>query len=157
MKVSVGDPAPEFTLQDQTGTKWSLADHRGSPVVLYFYPKDDTPGCTSQASDIRDNWDAFSEHGAHVVGISPDDVHSHTAFADKYNLPHRLLADPDHSVLEAYGAWGERSVYGKTFMGVIRSSVVVDAQGRVAAVFDKIKPEQQAERALATLDALRSA
>ena len=154
MKVEVGAKAPQFTLLDQDGAKWSLKDHKGSPVVLFFYPRDETPGCTRQSCDVRDNWDDFTELGAEVVGISPDDHHSHAAFAARHDLPHTLLADPERKVLDKYGAWGEKSMYGKKFMGVIRSSVVIDASGKVAAVFPKIRPEKQSEKTLAVLRAL---
>ena len=148
MEVTVGATAPQFTLVDQDGEKWSLKDHRGTPVVLYFYPKDDTPGCTTQACDIRDNWGEFTELGVEVVGISPDDVHSHGAFAKRYELPHRLLADTDRKVINKYGAWGEKNMYGKKFMGVVRSSVVIDGRGKIAAVFGKIQPAQQSKKSL---------
>ena len=151
MTVAVGAPAPQFTLLDQHGEKWSLKDHRGAPVVLYFYPKDDTPGCTAQSCDIRDNWGEFAELGVEVVGISPDDHHSHAAFIARYELPHTLLADPDHKVLDKYGAWGEKSMYGKKFTGVIRSSVVIDPRGKIAAVFPKIQPQKQSEKSLAAV------
>ncbi len=146
MKVQVGDPAPEFTLLDHRGEPWALADHL--PAVLYFYPKDDTPGCTNQACDVRDHWADYSAHGVTVAGISPDSVDSHSQFVAKYDLPHALLSDPTREVIEAYGAWGERTRYGKTFEGVIRSSVVVDRDGTVAAVFDQIKPTEQSHKAL---------
>ncbi|HEY8339324.1 MAG TPA: thioredoxin-dependent thiol peroxidase [Egibacteraceae bacterium] len=148
MNVKVGDPAPDITLPDQHGRTWSLQDHRGTPVVVYFYPKDDTPGCTTQACDVRDHWAEFSELGVPVVGISPDTVDSHAAFAGKHDLPHTLLADPDKQVIGAYGAWGEKSMYGKRYEGVIRSSVVIDRDGVIAAVFDKIQPKQQSAKAL---------
>jgi thioredoxin-dependent peroxiredoxin len=151
MQVQVGARAPQFTLQDQTGEKWSLKDHRGTPVVLYFYPKNDTPGCTSQACDVRDHWAEFAELGAQVVGISPDDHHSHAAFRARYELPHTLLADPDRKVIDKYGAWGEKSMYGKRYEGVIRSSVVIDGGGKVVAVFDRIQPKSQSKKALAAL------
>ena len=151
MTLEVGATAPQFTLLDQHGEKWSLKDHRGAPVVLYFYPKDDTPGCTAQGCDIRDHWGEFSELGVEVVGISPDDHHSHAAFAARYQLPHTLLADTDRKVLDKYGAWGEKSMYGKTFMGVIRSSFVVDARGKIAAAFPKIQPLKQSEKSLAVV------
>ncbi|HUH06895.1 MAG TPA: thioredoxin-dependent thiol peroxidase [Egibacteraceae bacterium] len=153
MKVSVGEPAPEFTLPDQHGVEWSLQAQRGRPVVLYFYPKDETSGCTAQACDVRDNWAGFTELGAAVVGISPDDHVSHAAFAGRHDLPHTLLADPARQVIEAYGAWGAKSMYGKQYEGVIRSSVVIDAGGALAAVFDKIQPAEQSEK---TLEVLRS-
>lgn len=156
MGITVGSEAPTFTLQDQDGEQWSLEAHRGRPVVLYFYPKDDTPGCTNQACDIRDHWGEFSALGAAVAGISPDDVASHERFAKKHDLPHTLLADTDKKVIEDYGAWGERKLYGKTYMGVIRSSVVIDADGKVAAVFEKIQPKQQAKKSLEAIQALQA-
>jgi thioredoxin-dependent peroxiredoxin len=154
MKVSQGDAAPQFTLLDGAGERWALEERRGRPVVLYFYPKDDTPGCTTQACDIRDHWAEFAELGVEVVGISPDDVESHAAFAAKHDLPHTLLADPQRTVIDAYGAWGEKSMYGKKYEGVIRSSVVIDAKGQVAAVFDKIQPKQQSAKALKVIRGL---
>ena len=154
MNVEVGDTAPQFTLVDQSGEKWALKDHRGAPVVIFFYPKDETPGCTTQSCDVRDNWSEFTELGAAVVGISPDDEHSHAAFAARHNLPHTLLADPTRKVIDKYGAYGEKSMYGKKFMGVIRSSVVIDARGKVAAVFPTIKPEKQSEKTLAVIRGL---
>ena len=154
--LTPGQPAPDITLQDQTGETWKLSDHRGTPVVVYFYPKDDTPGCTNQACDIRDHWDEFSQLGVPVIGISPDDVPSHAKFAEKYQLPHTLLADPEKEVIAAYGAWGERSVFGKNVTGVIRSSVVIDGDGNVAQVFAKIKPKDQSEKSLATVRELVS-
>lgn len=151
MNVQPGDRAPAFTLQDQDGKEWSLEQQRGRPVVLYFYPRDDTPGCTNQACDIRDHWSEFEQAGAVVVGISPDDVDSHARFTSKYGLPHKLLADPDRQAITAYGAWGTKSMYGKRYEGVIRSSVVIDPDGRVLAVFDKIQPKQQSAKALKAL------
>lgn len=154
MNVETGMKAPTFTLKDQDGQEWSLEDHAGRPVVLYFYPKDDTPGCTNQACDIRAHWDEFERVRAVVAGISPDDVDSHARFADKHDLPHTLLADPDREVIDAYGAWGEKKLYGKTYEGVVRSSVVIAPDGTVAEVFDKIKPKEQAEKSLAAVRAL---
>jgi peroxiredoxin Q/BCP len=154
MRVQIGDEAPDFTLRDQEGNDWRMSAQRGAPVVLYFYPKDDTPGCTTQGCDIRDNWTRFAEAGAVVAGISPDSAESHAKFAGKFGFPHTLLADTDKAVLQAYGAWGERSMYGKKFMGVLRSSVVIGADGTVVAVFDKIKPSEQSAKALEVLAAL---
>lgn len=151
MKVQVGDPAPAFTLRDQDGNDWSLEKQRGRPVVLYFYPKDDTPGCTNQACDIRDHWAEFEAAGAVVAGVSPDDVDSHAGFMAKHGLPHTLLADPDREVISAYGAWGTKSMYGKQYEGVTRSSVVIGEDGHVLAVFDKIQPKQQSAKALKAL------
>ena len=151
MNVAVGDPAPPIELADQRGQTWKLDDHRGTPVVLYFYPKDDTRGCTTQACDIRDNWSQFDDLGVSVAGISPDDVASHERFALKHDLPHTLLADPERTAIDAYGAWGEKHREGLTYEGVIRSSVVVDGEGHVAAVFEQIDPTEQAERSLAAV------
>ncbi len=151
MDIQVGAPAPDFTLPDQHGNEWTLSKQRGHPVVLYFYPRDDTPGCTTQACDVRDHWSEFEALGAHVVGISPDNVDSHTDFASTYELPHTLLADPEREAITAYGAWGKRSMYGRAYEGVIRSSVVIDEDGRILAVFDKIQPKQQSAKALKVL------
>ena len=151
MPLQPGDEAPDFTLPDSAGEAWSLSAQRGHAVVLYFYPKDDTTGCTAQACDIRDHWSEFEELGAAVVGISPDTSASHTRFADKYELPHTLLADPDKQVIQGYDAWGEKVNYGKTYMGVIRSSVVIDEDGKVLAVFDKISPKDQSTKSLQAL------
>lgn len=157
MKVSVGDPAPPFTLPDQNGNPWSLEEHRGRPLVIYFYPRDDTPGCMNQACDVRDHWAEFTAAGADVVGVSPDDVSSHAAFADKYDLPHTLLADTDRAVIDAYGAWGEKTAFGRTVEGVIRSCVVVAADGTVAAVFDRIRPDEQSRLSLEVVRSLAAA
>jgi len=152
--LEVGAPAPDFTLPDQDGEDVSLASMRGSPVVVYFYPRDDTPGCTTQACGIRDSWQRFVEADAVVLGISPDDVDSHTRFAAKHELPHRLLADPDRRVIRAYGAWALRTVSGEQTEAVLRSTVLVDRDGVVAAVWPKVSPEQHAEDVLAAIDGL---
>lgn len=149
--IDVGEPAPTFTLPDQDGKEVALDDLKGSPVVLYFYPKDDTPGCTTQACGIRDEWAEFEAAGAAVFGISPDDVDSHARFAAKYDLPHRLLADPERQMIDAYGAWGTKKMYGKQFEGVIRSTVLVDREGNVAAVWPKVKPKEHADQVLAAI------
>lgn len=154
MKIAVGEQAPLFTLADQDEQPWALSEHRGAPVVLYFYPRADTPGCTTQACDIRDHWAEFSELGVEVVGISPDVVADQAKFSVKYELPHRLLADPGRQAIDAYGAWGEKSINGTTSQGVLRSSVVLNRDGTVVAVFDAIKPKEQSERALAAVRAL---
>lgn len=154
MALQAGEPAPTFTLPDQQGRPWSLEAQRPHPVVLYFYPRDETPGCTTQACDIRDHWSAFTEAGAHVAGISPDDVDSHARFAAHHDLPHTLLADPERTVIDAYGAWGEKVRFGKTSMGVLRSSVVIDGEGQLAAVFAAIKPAEQSAKALEVVRSL---
>jgi thioredoxin-dependent peroxiredoxin len=146
--LEVGQPAPTFTLPDQDGEPVSLEELQGQPVVVYFYPKDDTPGCTTQACAIRDQWAEFEEAGAVVLGISPDDVDSHARFAGKYDLPHRLLADPDRDVIGAYDAWGVKKMYGKEYEGVIRSTVLVGPGGEVAAVWPKVQPKKHADAVL---------
>jgi thioredoxin-dependent peroxiredoxin len=146
--LEVGQPAPTFTLPDQDGEEVSLEGLRGAPVVIYFYPKDDTPGCTTQACAIRDQWAEFEEAGAVVLGVSPDDVDSHAKFAGKYDLPHRLLADPDREAINAYGAWGLKKMYGKEYEGVIRSTVLVGPDGQVAAVWPKVQPKDHADKVL---------
>lgn len=152
--LDVGRTAPDFTLPDQEGTEVALADLRGAPVVVYFYPKDDTPGCTTQACGVRDQWQEFEDAGAVVLGVSPDDVASHARFAAKYDLPHRLLADPDRKVIDAYGAWGVKKMYGKEYEGVIRSTVLIDADGNVAEVWPKIQPKAHADKVLQAIAAL---
>ena len=146
--LNIGDIAPDFTLQDDAGQQVTLSALRGQKVVIYFYPKDDTPGCTTQACGFRDNYDAILNAGAIVLGISPDDVKSHAKFKQKFNLPFPLLADTDHAVCEAYGVWGEKSMYGKKYMGVTRSHVVVGPDGRLVDVQIKVGPEDSVQRAL---------
>ena len=149
--VTEGQPAPGFTLASDTGDEVSLESLRGQPVVLYFYPKDDTPGCTTQACGIRDAWGEFEKAGAVVLGVSPDSATSHVKFRDKYDLPFTLLADEDHSIAEAYGVWVEKNMAGKTFMGVERSTFVIDADGNVAKVMRRVKPDTHADDVLAAL------
>jgi peroxiredoxin Q/BCP len=151
--VEEGKPAPDFELQSDTGDTVRLSDFRGKPVVVYFYPKDDTPGCTTQACGIRDNYEAFGERGAVVLGISPDDESSHVKFKEKYGLPFTLLADPTHEVAEAYGVWGERKLYGKTYMGVERSTFLIDPDGNVSDVMRRVKPDTHVDQVLAALPA----
>lgn len=149
-----GQIAPDFTLPDQDGTDVSLEALRGQPVLLYFYPRDETPGCTTQACDIRDRWTEFDAHGIQVLGISPDTVDSHASFQANHDLPHTLLADPDHQVLEPYGAWGEKNMYGKVTVGVIRSSVLIDAEGRILKVWKRASAKKHAEQVLAAAEKL---
>jgi peroxiredoxin Q/BCP len=155
--VNVGDTAPEFELQNQDGESVRLADFRGRTVVLYFYPKADTPGCTTQACGIRDRSGEYEQAGAVVLGVSPDSVEDVKKFADKYSLPFTLLADPDHAVADAYGAWGKKQMYGKTYEGVLRSTFIVDASGTVARVFPKVSPKTHDEVVLAALEELAAA
>lgn len=154
--VEVGQPAPDFALRSDTGETVKLSDLRGRPVVVYFYPKDDTPGCTRQACAIRDSWGDFERAGATVLGISPQSVESHVKFKEKYSLPFPLLADQDHAVAEAYGAWGEKTRYGKTSVGLIRSGFVIAADGTVAAAKVNVNADKHREWALAQLANLHS-
>ncbi len=137
-----GDKAPAFTLSDQNGEKVKLSDFKGQTIVVYFYPRADTPGCTTQACGIRDRSDEYATAGAKVIGISPDEVEDIAKFAGKYELGFTLLADPDHAVAERYGAWGEKSMYGKKYMGVLRNTYVVDAKGKIAKVLPKVQPKK---------------
>ena len=151
--VEEGAPAPDFTLTSDSGESVTLSSLRGKDVVLYFYPKDDTPGCTAQACGIRDAYKEFEDAGAVVLGVSPDGEASHSTFKDKYDLPFTLLADTDHAVADAYGVWGEKSYAGKTYMGVDRSTFVIGADGNVAKVFRKVKPAEHADQVLEVLRA----
>ena len=146
-----GDKAPDFSLEDASGVKHGLKDFKGRKIVLYFYPKDDTPGCTTEACGFRDQHGAIEDRGAIVIGVSPDKPASHVKFAEKYNLPFLLLADPEHSLIEAFGAWGEKKMYGKSFMGVIRSTFIIDEKGKIAAAWPKVSPEGHAEEVLSAL------
>ncbi|HEU5280038.1 MAG TPA: thioredoxin-dependent thiol peroxidase [Gaiellaceae bacterium] len=146
-----GEPAPDFELESDAGDKVRLSSLRGRPVVLYFYPKDDTPGCTTEACEFRDAYDVFRARGVEVLGVSPDDVASHGKFKSKYELPFTLLADPDHQVAEQYGVWGERKAYGKTYMGIKRSTFIIDPEGKVARAMMGIKPAGHAEEVLDSL------
>jgi peroxiredoxin Q/BCP len=151
--VDVGSPAPDFELQADTGETVRLSSFRGRPVVLYFYPKDHTSGCTTQACGIRDAWSEFERAGAVVLGVSPDDVASHQSFRADYELPFTLLADPDHKAAEAYGVWAEKSRYGRTYMGIVRSTFVIGPDGTVEKVMRNVKPATHADDVLAVLSA----
>ena len=152
--VNEGEPAPDFTLESEAGEQVSLSDFRGKPVVLYFYPKDDTPGCTTQARGIRDAYGEFERAGAVVLGVSPDTVKRHVKFREKYNLPFTLLADPEHEVADRYGSWGEKRYRGKTYLGVMRTTFVVAADGTVAKVMHDVKPDTHADDVLVALAAV---
>ncbi len=149
--VEKGKPAPTFTLPDQDGKSVSLESFRGKPVVLYFYPKDDTPGCTTQACGIRDAWGEFEKRGAVVLGVSADSPAKHTKFQKKYGLPFTLLADEDHAVSSAYGTWVEKSMTGKKYMGIERSTFVIGTDGTVSKVMRRVKPDTHADDVLAAL------
>jgi len=149
--INPGDPAPPFSLPATDGKTITLRSFRGKPVVLYFYPKDDTSGCTTEACEFRDHWRAVQDAGAVVLGISPDGVPSHEKFRAKYRLPFPLLADTDHAVAGAYGAWGEKSMYGRKYQGILRTTFLIGPDGRVAQVFQKVKPKGHAAQVLAAL------
>jgi len=146
--LQVGDAAPDFTLTADDGSEVSLSDYRGRKVVLYFYPKANTSGCTKQACAVRDVYGDIDAGGAVVLGISPDEPPALVKFREKYNLPFPLLSDPDHQVAEAYGAWGEKKMYGRTYEGIIRSHFAVDGEGRITELEIKVKPETTADLAL---------
>jgi peroxiredoxin Q/BCP len=151
-KVKIGDMAPEFEALTDTGETVRLSDYRGRRVILYFYPKDDTPGCTTQACGFRDNYPTIEERDAVVLGVSPDGVKSHQKFKAKFDLPFTLLVDENHAISEAYGVWGEKTLFGKTYMGVIRSHFVIDAAGRIANAHVKVKPDDSVRLALEALE-----
>jgi peroxiredoxin Q/BCP len=149
--IAEGSKAPDFTLLTDEGEKLKLSSLKGSPVVLYFYPKDDTPGCTREACGFRDAKAKFARHKAVVLGVSPDDPESHANFRSKYKLPFTLLCDPDHVVAEKYGAWREKNMYGRKSMGIARSTFIIDPTGRVARVFKAVKVDGHDEQVLAAL------
>jgi peroxiredoxin Q/BCP len=152
--VEVGQPAPEFRLTDQDGQVVTLAQFRGTPVVLYFYPKDDTPGCTREACAFRDARAAYEQAGAKVVGVSPDSPASHKKFTEKYQLPFTLLADPEMQTCESYGVWKEKNLYGKKSMGVERTTFLIDGAGIVRKVFPRVKVDGHSDQVLEALKAL---
>ncbi len=149
--LEVGTKAPDFTLNDKHGNPVSLSSFLGKKVVLYFYPKDNTPGCTRQACAFAQHYSAFQEENAIVIGISKDSVSSHLKFAQKYDLPFVLLSDPDHAVIEAYGVWQEKKLYGKVSMGVVRSTYLINEEGSIEKVMPKVKPDTNAAEILAYL------
>jgi peroxiredoxin Q/BCP len=152
--LSVSDKAPSFSAKDQAGRTVRLSDFKGRKVVLYFYPKDDTPGCTTEACAFRDNLPAFERLNVAVLGVSPDTEASHRKFADKFSLPFTLLADPERTIVEAYGVWGEKKLYGRTYMGTLRVSYLIDERGRIAAVYPKVSPKTHADELLADIERL---
>jgi peroxiredoxin Q/BCP len=149
--LAPGNKAPAFSLPSDEGGTVSLKDLKGKKVVLYFYPKDDTSGCTTEACELRDSWARVKRAGAVVLGVSPDGIASHQKFRKKYKLPFALLADEDHEVAERYGAWGEKSMYGRKYFGILRSTFIIDETGRIAKVFPKVKPKGHAAEVLAAL------
>jgi peroxiredoxin Q/BCP len=155
--LEVGGNAPDFTLPDQDGNEVTLSELRGEAVVLYFYPRADTPGCTTQACGVRDRSGEYAAAGARVIGVSPDEPEALKKFAGKYDLGFTLLGDPDHAVADAYGAWGEKSMYGKKYMGMLRSTFIIDADGKIARVFPKVQPKKHDDLVLKALTELTAA
>jgi peroxiredoxin Q/BCP len=153
--IEIGEPAPNFSLEDQDGATVSLADFQHRWVVLYFYPKDDTPGCTTEACEFTEGIEAFEGLNAVVLGCSPDSPEKHRRFIAKHGLGVRLLSDPDHAVMEAYGAWGEKKMYGKVTVGVIRSTVIIDPRGRVAHHWKKVNAKGHAAKVRERLEELQ--
>lgn len=146
--LAAGDKAPDFTAKDQNGKTVSLADFKGKNVILYFYPKDDTPGCTAEACDFRDNYQSLVGKGFEVIGVSTDDEKSHKKFETKYSLPFPLIADTDHNIVEAYGVWGEKNMYGKKYMGTVRTTFIIDGDGVIKQVIDKVDTKAASQQVL---------
>ena len=149
--LEVGTQAPDFTLPDQNGNRHSLSDYRGKEVIVYFYPKDNTPGCTKQACGFAERYPQFIEKGAVVLGISKDSVASHKKFEEKYGLPFTILSDPELVAIQAYDVWQEKKNYGKTYMGVVRTTYLIDEEGKIAKAFDKVKAADNPEQMLGEL------
>lgn len=153
MPIPAGNPAPDFTLPDETGALRRLSDFRGRPVVLYFYPKDDTPGCTTEACNFRDGYGDYQRAGVVILGVSPDSPKKHAKFKEKYGLPFTLLADETHQVCERYGVWGPKKFMGRQYEGVYRTTFLIDAQGKIIKVFENVKPDGHSAEVLAALQA----
>ncbi len=151
MPILFGNPAPEFELLDDTNTMRRLSDFKGQPVILYFYPADDTPGCTKEACSFRDDYSAYQKSGVTILGVSPDSVKSHVKFKEKYQLPFPLLADENHQVCNAYGVWGLKKFVGREYEGVLRTTFLIDSQGKIARVFEDVRPAEHSAEVLAAL------
>jgi peroxiredoxin Q/BCP len=151
MLPKIKDPAPSFSLKDETGITHKLEDYLGKTVVLYFYPKDDTPGCTTEACNFRDDYSAYANAGVVILGVSPDTVKSHQKFSEKYHLSFPLLADEDHAVCEKYGVWGRKKFMGKEYDGVFRTTFLIDPEGRIKKVYENVKPADHSKEILADL------
>ena len=152
MVLQVGDIAPEFLSKDQDGKGVRLSDYKGKKVILYFYPKDDTPGCTTQACNLRDNYEALQSKGYQVLGVSVDNEKSHVKFIKKFNLPFSLLADTEHAIVEAYGVWVEKSMYGRTYMGTARTTFVINEDGVIQEIFQKIDTANHTDQILSKIE-----
>jgi peroxiredoxin Q/BCP len=146
--LQVKDKAPDFKLKDENGNSYTLKQFRGKRVVLYFYPKDDTPGCTKEACAFRDDYHVYTDHDIVIIGVSADDAKSHQKFKDKYDLPFILLSDPDKKVMEDYGAWGEKKLYGKTVVGVIRKTYLIDEKGKIVKIYPRVRVNGHSEAIL---------
>lgn len=155
MPIHANQPAPDFTLPDETERLHSLSDYFGKPVILYFYPKDDTKGCTTEACGFRDDYGAYDGAGVVILGISPDPPKSHAKFKEKYNLPFTLLADTNHKVCETYGVWGRKKIMGREYDGVFRTTFLINSQGEIARVFEKVRPASHSAEILAALQELQ--
>lgn len=151
MPLTEGIQAPDFSLPDQDGKSRKLSDYRGTPIVLYFYPKDDTPGCTTEACNFRDDYPNYEQAGVVILGVSPDTPKKHTKFKEKYNLPFTLLADEAHEVCELYQVWGRKKFMGREYDGVFRTTYVIDAEGVIVKVFENVKPDGHSAQVLAAL------
>jgi peroxiredoxin Q/BCP len=155
MAITSGIPAPDFSLQDESGKTIRLSDFQGKTVLLYFYPKDDTPGCTKEACNFRDDYSAYEDAGVTILGISPDTMKSHEKFKAKYDLPFTLLADPDHKVASEYGVWGPKKYMGREYEGVLRTTFLIGPDSRILRVFENVKPAEHSAEVLAELESLR--
>ncbi len=154
MPISAENPAPDFALPDDTGKTRRLSDFRGKPLILYFYPADDTPGCTKEACNFRDDYSAYVKSGVTILGVSPDSVASHVKFKEKYQLPFPLLADEGHKVCDKYGVWGPKKMMGREYEGVLRTTFLIDPKGQIARVFENVKPAEHSTEVLAALKQL---
>lgn len=154
MPIAANQAAPDFELKDDAGTSRRLSDFRGKPVILYFYPADDTPGCTKEACNFRDDYSQYQKAAVMILGVSPDSVKSHAKFKAKYQLPFPLLADDGHKVCDAYGVWGPKKMMGREFEGVLRTTFLIDAKGKVARVFENVRPSEHSAEVLGALEAL---
>jgi len=144
--LKVGDLAPDFSFTDLNGQLKTLKDYRGRQVVIYFYPKDNTPGCTAEACSLRDHYDAFREKGFEIIGVSADSAKSHDGFRNKYQLPFELISDQEKEIIQRYGVWGEKKMMGRTYMGILRHTFVIDTEGRIAAIIDKVDTKNHARQ-----------
>ena len=154
MALNVGDKAPSFKLKNQNSKTISISDFKGKPVVLYFYPKDDTSGCTKEACNFRDEFPKFGKMKAEIIGMSADSVESHKKFVEKYNLPFNLLSDEGKEAIEKYGVWQEKSMYGKKYMGIVRTTFIIDASGKISKIFPKVKVEEHNNEVMEALKEL---